>query len=593
MALSEGIILRERYKIKKKIGEGGYGCIYLADDLLKRKEWAVKEMLDTCGDDINIEEKTKQFRFEAEILVTLEHPQLPKVEDYFVYEGKYYLVMEYISGNNLYEIVEKNISYLSQEQITDWFFQLCDILGYLHSHPSKPVVFRDLKPENIMLSEKGYIMLIDFGISKLKSDKVKTHVAAQSVTPHFAPPEQYGIEGTDPLSDIYSLGATIYYLITRTLPTDSINRLTAKNDPLPCPSSLNPEVSERFEQIILKAMALKKEDRFQTAGEIKEELQKIYKGELVTKPIKDEDNLKELKKSGEIFRLMVENANDLILTLDKEGVITYITRKAEKIFGLPAEIFTGKHFVNFLPPESAIKAMQYFRAPLEGDPRLQLPPLQVEAFTHDRKPLKLEVTGSRIFDGDKILSRICVIRDITFRIEEEEKIAAKLKEFQFLNRAILMASGGEFIEQKLRNIMEELRTSLSFDSARVITMDKSGEYIQIFTAFPEISERFEETEKKPIKNTVIEKIMLNRKTVIIKNTEDAEDAIASGILSKNTKSAVLCPIILINSFLGVLAIENEELYKYLEDYPKVFDTIAQITGMIIRVHRSLEWGLLT
>jgi serine/threonine-protein kinase len=140
-------------------------------------------MLDTCGDDINIEEKTKQFRFEAEILVTLEHPQLPKVEDYFVYEGKYYLVMEYISGNNLYEIVEKNISYLSQEQITDWFFQLCDILGYLHSHPSKPVVFRDLKPENIMLSEKGYIMLIDFGISKLKSEIKSKPCAAQSVTP--------------------------------------------------------------------------------------------------------------------------------------------------------------------------------------------------------------------------------------------------------------------------------------------------------------------------------------------------------------------------------------------------------------------------
>ena len=591
MALSEGIILRERYKIRKKIGEGGYGCIYLADDLLKRKEWAIKEMLDTCGEDINIEEKTKQFRFEAEILVTLEHPQLPKVEDYFEYEGKYYLVMEYISGNNLYEIVEKNVSYISQDQITDWFFQLCDILGYLHSHPSKPVVFRDLKPENIMLSEKGYIMLIDFGISKLKSDKVKTHVAAQSVTPHFAPPEQYGIEGTDPLSDIYSLGATIYYLITRTLPTDSINRLTAKKDPLPCPSSLNKDVSEGFEHIILKAMALKKEDRFQSAGEIKEELQKIYKGEIVTKSIKkDEDDVKELKKSCEQFRLMVENANDLILILDKEGIITYITKKAEKIFGLPTEIFTGKHFVNFMPPESAVKAMQYFRAPLEGDPRLQLPPLQVEAFTHDRKPLRLEVTGSRIFDGDKILSRICVIKDITSRMEEEKKITVKLQESQFLNRVILMASGGEFIEQKLRNIMEELRNSISFDSVRVITMDKSGEYIQIFTAFPEISERFGETEKKPMKNTVIEKIMLNRKSVVLKITEDE---VFSGILSKNTKCAVLCPIILINSFLGVLVIESEELYKYIDDYPKVVESIAQITGMIIRLHRSLEWGLLT
>ena len=188
------------------------------------------------------------------------------------------------------------------------------------------------------------------------------------------------------------------------------------------------------------------------------------------------------------------------------------------------------------------------------------------------------------------MSRICVIRDITFKMEEEEKITAKLQEFQFLNRAILMASGGEFIEQKLRNIMEELRNSVSFDSVRVITMDKSGEYIQIFTAFPEITERFGETEKKPMKNTIIEKIMLNRKTIVLKITEDE---ISSGILSKNTKCAVLCPIILINSFLGVLVIESGELYTYVDDYPKVIETIAQITGMIIRVHRSLEWGLLT
>jgi PAS domain S-box-containing protein len=591
MALSEGIILRERYKIKKKIGEGGYGCIYLADDLLKRKEWAIKEMLDTCGENINIEEKTKQFRFEAEILVTLEHPQLPKVEDYFEYEGKFYLVMEYISGNNLYEIVEKNVSYLSQEQIIDWFFQLCDILDYLHSHHSKPVVFRDLKPENIMLSQNSKIMLIDFGISKLKSDKVKTHVAAQSVTPHFAPPEQYGIEGTDPLSDIYSLGATIYYLITRTLPADSIHRLTAKTEPMPCPSLLNKEVSEGLEHIILKAMSLKKEDRFQSVKEIKEELQKIYKSDLVTRSINpNEDNVRELKKSCEQFRLMVENANDLILTLDREGVITYISKKVEKIFGLPAEMFPGKHFVNFLPPESAVKAMQYFRAPIEGDPRLQLPPLCVEAFTHDRKPINLEVTGSRIFDGDKILSRICVVKDVTSRIEEEQKLNIKLQEFQFLNRVILMASGGEFIEQKLRNIMEELRSFVSFDSVRVITMDKSGEYMQIFTAYPEISERFGETEKRPMKNTVIEKIMLNRKAIVAKIIKDE---IAAGILSENTKSAVFCPIILINSFLGVLVIESEELYKYIDDYPRYIESIAQITGMIIRLHRSLEWGLLT
>jgi len=591
MTLSEGTILKERYRIKKKIGEGGYGCIYLADDLLKKREYAVKEMLDCSGEDLNTKETREQFRFEAEILVDLEHPQLPKVEDYFEHDGKYYFVTEYIGGNNLAEIVEKNISYLSQDQVIEWAYQLCDILDYLHNHKPHPVIFRDLKPENVMLSEKGKIMLIDFGISKILADTTKTTAAAQSVTPHFAPPEQYGVEGTDTLSDIYSLGATLYFLITKTVPKDSITRFTSKDKDFLKPSSLNQAITGGFENIILKAMALNKEDRYQSVKEIKKELDLISKGEFVTKPVKEKiEGLEELRKSSEKFRLMAENANDIIVTLNNEGLITYATKKIEKLIGFTPEAITGKHFVNFFPPESAVKAIQYFRAPMEGDPRLEQPPLRLSAFTKDGRKVEIEVSTSRIFDGDKILSRICVIRDITIRIKEEEKLNQKLNEFVLLNKCIFVATGGEFIEQKLRNITEILKEIIQFDSARIVLMEKSGENFQVLPIYPEVAHRLGEGDNIPIKNTVIEKVMLNRKPVILSNPKEE---IERKILSPGTRSAALFPMILVNSFTGVVIVESQEYYKYVDYYPEVLNSIAQITGMMIRIHRKLEWGLIS
>ena len=589
MFLPEGTVLRERYRIKKKIGEGGYGCIYLADDLLKKREYAVKEMLDCSIEGIKNDETLEQFRFEAEILVDLAHPQLPKVEDYFEHEGKYYFVMEYIAGNNLCEIVEKNISYLSQDQVVEWAYQLCEILDYLHSH-EPPVIFRDLKPENVMLTEKGKIMLIDFGISKVLEDSTKTTAAAQSVTPHFAPPEQYGIEGTDTLSDIYSLGATLYYLITKSVPKDSITRFTSKNKELTLPSELNSAVTSGFESVILKAMALDKGNRYQSIKEMKKDLDKVSKGEFVTKPVRDEvAGLEELRKSGEKFRLMAENANDIIITLDNEGLITYSTKKIEKLIGFPAEVITGKHFVNFLPPESAVKALQYFRAP-EGDPRLEQPPLRLSAFTRDNRKIDVEISTSRIFDGDKILSRICVIRDITSRVKEEEKLTQRLKEFDLLNKIILLAAGGEFIEQKLSFVMDIVKKIVEFDTARIILMEKSGESIQAMDIYPEISHRMGEAPTMSIKNTVIEKMMLNRKLIILSNVKEE---IKSGVLSSGTKCALLLPMVLVNSFIGCVIIESQEYYKYVDSSTEVLTSISQIMGMMIRIHKKLEWGLIS
>jgi len=166
MFLVAGTALRERYVIKDIIARGGYGYVYLADCLLKKKQYAVKEMLDCGEENIDIEESIKQFRFEAEILAELDHPQLPHVEDYFEHENKYYLVMDYITGNDLHYIVGRNLSFLSEKQVIEWAGDLCDILDYLHAHKPAPIIYRDLKPENIMLADNGRLMLIDFGIDR-------------------------------------------------------------------------------------------------------------------------------------------------------------------------------------------------------------------------------------------------------------------------------------------------------------------------------------------------------------------------------------------------------------------------------------------
>ena len=333
MFIAGGTVLRDRYVIKEVIAKGGYGYIYLAECLLKKKKYAIKEMLDCSDEDLNIEESIKQFRFEAEILAELNHPQLPKIEDYFEYDNTYFLVMEYIIGNNLYYIVERNLSFLSEEQLLEWSYDLCEVMDYLHSQKPAPIIYRDLKPENIMLSSKNEkLMLIDFGISKVLKKNTMTAKAAKGFTPHFSPPEQYSFtEGTDTSSDIYSLGATIYYLTTRLRPEESIKRLGVI-DKLIKPSLYNPHISKEFENIILKAMAINKGDRYQSVKEIKEDLKKITKNiRKFHRSTETDKELKELRKTSEKFRLMVENANDIIATLDNKGNITYITKKVKKL----------------------------------------------------------------------------------------------------------------------------------------------------------------------------------------------------------------------------------------------------------------------
>lgn len=264
--LGQGEILQGRYRVFKVLGCGGMGAVYLAEDLrLSNRLVAVKENFDTSP------EATAQFNIEAELLATLRHPNLPQVFDYFIEPktGKQYLVMDYIAGGDLEDIVEKQ-GPMDERSALKIMFQIFDAVDYLHRQ-NPPVIHRDIKPSNIKVQPDGTAILVDFGIAKRYFPGRDTVGAAVAVTPGYSPPEQYGQGITDQRSDIYSLGATLYFVLTGQVPPEAIERVT-KVDKLIPPSSVNSKVSPHVEQAILKAMAIRPIDRFQSVREFKQAL---------------------------------------------------------------------------------------------------------------------------------------------------------------------------------------------------------------------------------------------------------------------------------------------------------------------------------
>jgi serine/threonine protein kinase/ABC-type branched-subunit amino acid transport system substrate-binding protein len=260
---------RRRYCIIEMIGKGGFGAVYKATDerFQSKRIVALKEMSDA---QLSTSEKAKalqDFRNEANLLVELNHPNLPNVSDFFEEGGKAYLVMEFIEGKTLEKIQEEQNGPLNERLVMGWALQLCTVLDYLHTQ-SPPIIFRDLKPANVMVTSRGEIKLIDFGIARIfkaAAKKDTTLLGSQG----YAPLEQYGRGQSDARSDIYALGATLYDLLTREQPLDSpvrqVNPSLFHN-----PSQFNPKISPAVEAIILKAMALKPEDRYQTAADMRQ-----------------------------------------------------------------------------------------------------------------------------------------------------------------------------------------------------------------------------------------------------------------------------------------------------------------------------------
>ncbi len=272
--LEPGIVLHGRYRITKRIGQGGMGAVYEADDLrLDGRKCAVKEIIsELAADEEMLAADREQFYREASVLARLDHPNLPKVSDYFSQDGCDYLVMDYVPGLNLQEIIARAVAdgeKLPEEQVIGWARQLADALAYLHSQ-DPPVIHRDIKPGNIKITPSGTIKLVDFGLVRLLTpDDGRTITIVQGRgTVMYAPLEQYGSDTgqSDERSDIYSFGATLYHLLTSRPPADARKRFLEPGS-LIAPRVLNPELSPATERAILWAMEMHPDARPPTVAE--------------------------------------------------------------------------------------------------------------------------------------------------------------------------------------------------------------------------------------------------------------------------------------------------------------------------------------
>lgn len=266
-ALKAGEILHNRYRISRIIGQGGMGSIYLADDLrLQGRLCAVKDVEhDRSLPADLLKQAREQFQREATVLARLDHPNLPKVSDFFSVGGHDYLVMDFVPGKDLRTLMneaQQKGAFLPEREVLNWASQLVDALSYLHSQ-TPPILHRDIKPGNLKLTPTGLLKLVDFGLVKiLASDEVTITILQGRGTALYTPLEQYGGDAghTDTRSDIYSFGATLYHLLTNTPPLEA-RELFLRPEALQPPRQLNPDISQRTERAILWAMSLHPDDR--------------------------------------------------------------------------------------------------------------------------------------------------------------------------------------------------------------------------------------------------------------------------------------------------------------------------------------------
>lgn len=277
--LAQNTLIQNRYLVVHLIGKGGMGEVYLAVDqrlgsavALKRTFFAGDEMLGNA------------FEREARTLARMRHPVLPKVSDHFGEGDEQYLVMEHISGDDLSKRLEAAGKPFPLSWVLFWADQLLDALSYLHTH-EPPIIHRDIKPQNLKLTDENHVILLDFGLSKTSTGQTNISQSGSTgsvvgYTPHYAPMEQIRGIGTSPRSDLYSLSATLYQLMTNVIPADALSRadsmLNELPDPIQPPHELNPEIPKTVSDVILRAMEVSQEKRYANAREMQRVLRRAF-----------------------------------------------------------------------------------------------------------------------------------------------------------------------------------------------------------------------------------------------------------------------------------------------------------------------------
>lgn len=273
-SVSPGTMLGNRYKVLGLVAQGGMGAVYKCSDTrLAGRLCAVKETrIDPQLSPAQLRQMQEQFKREATTLATLDHPNLPKVSDYFSSGGRHYLVMDYVAGQDLLTLLKKQPPGqpgLPVDQVLEWADQLCAALHYLHTQ-NPPIVHRDVKPANIKLADSGLVKLVDFGLVKwMAPDDNSTITVIQGLgTLAYTPLEQYGGDTghTDPRTDIYALGATLYHLLTGQPPASAKERFL-RPDRFVLPQHLAPDLPPHIAEAILRAMAMHPQDRPATVKE--------------------------------------------------------------------------------------------------------------------------------------------------------------------------------------------------------------------------------------------------------------------------------------------------------------------------------------
>lgn len=284
--LEIGSFIDGKYKILNEIGHGGMSNVYLAMNEKANKTWAVKEVRKQGIRDFEVIRQS--LMIETDLLKKISHPNLPSIVDVIEENDNFLIVMDYVDGKTLEKLLKERGT-IRQEEVVDWAMQLCNVLDYLH-HRTPPIIYRDMKPSNIMLKSDGTVILIDFGTAReYKTEKQEDTTCLG--TKGYAAPEQFGGMGqTDARTDIYSLGATMYHLLTGHNPAKPPYEMYPVR-------YWNAKLSSGLEYIIEKCVKKNPEERYQSAAELLYALQRYR--------TLDESAVCTYRKNRKIFRVLL------------------------------------------------------------------------------------------------------------------------------------------------------------------------------------------------------------------------------------------------------------------------------------------------